>query len=201
MSNLWVFATLALWVLLLLLGSVTLGVLRRVVGVLEQVEGRWASDSVTDGLGPGEQVGSFEVLDQHGALFTEQDLQDKFSMMLFVDNGCGPCEDLVADIQAAAGSWEPPVEVYVVSDDSTEGRQLTADLDLRRLFQRHDHAARAFRATFFPVAFLIDDQGSVIARTNPNTLDQLKRFLHLEGGDHRLSLNGSVSSPRRGGEA
>lgn len=196
MSNLWLFATLALWVLLLLLGFVTLGVLRRAIGVLEQIEGRWASDSVIDGLDPGEQVGSFEALDQHGISFTERDLWGKTSAILFLDAGCEPCEDLAADMKAAP-AWEPPLEVYVVSDDSREGRQLTDGLALRRLLQRNDGVARAFRTTFFPVAFLIDDQGGVIARTNPNTLDQLKRFLNREGGDGRLSLNGSVEPKAR----
>lgn len=189
MSGLWIFAYVALLVVVILMAILLVGTLRRISSLLEQAEATLRllpSELAPAGLPPGTKVPDFEAPRIDGSIFRAADLYGTSSVVLFVDNDCEPCRELVVDLEQHAiddlGS-----RLVVVVDDPSKEESLKAISGVTVLHQVDREVARVFQSSVTPQAFVVDAGGTVVDSGNPNTLDDLRRLAHRahRGGDDK----------------
>jgi len=150
---------LGLWLVVVLLGVIVLGLVRRSSGVLAAVEARSES---------GETVRS-TALGLTAAVY------------LLVSADCDACTEIVTQLEGIPDPLHG-VRLVLVSDDSERDRRLLADVDAIRLYQRDGAIARAFQCTVTPYAFAIDVHGVVTASGVATHLTQLRGLARPPAG-------------------
>jgi hypothetical protein len=180
----WIAAFVALWLLVLVLAFLLLGVLRRILPVLEEAERHGHGGPLgLGGLPAGTPLPDFEVETEAGDPLRAGDLRNRQAVWLLASAGCAPCEALAAELRQAG---EPALDVplVAVSDASEPGRTLGFPAWVTRLYQRGGAAADALRTDATPHAVAVDGHGVVVATITPNTLDDLRALARrlTEGG-------------------
>lgn len=193
MSGSWVVAYVVLWVAVLLCTTVLIGVLRRVSVTLERAEellSSAASGMVLEGLPPRSPLPTFEATTAEGDPFADADVRGSPAIFLFLDPGCGPCEALARELRASDDV--PVATIYVVLERSAEP---TFDLGPapRVLYQENRAVSRAFRSSVTPNAIAIDSRGVVVARSIPNSLEELTELSVMASRSD--GQGGSVTRP------
>lgn len=198
MSAAWIVAYVALSVLVLLVGLLVLGTLRRLAPLLERTEARLADvahDLTPQGLAPGEAVPPFEVKRHDGSTFTDADLRGASSLVLFLGVDCRACERLIDDVERSRVP-DLGVPVVVATASADQARKLATDPRVEVLIQRGRELSRAFESNVTPHAFVVDARGIVLASGTPNDWERL-RLLAVEaikGGEADSSLTAAVES-------
>lgn len=200
MSTPWIIAFICLWVLVALLGTLTLGVLRRLAPVLERLETTTAPVEVgvdLMGLPPGQTPAAFTVFDQDGASIDSATLLRHPSVILFLESGCGPCRAVADEIAGLDVVAEIPLQV--VLDDTSLGREFfPRDARVPQFFQPGRQASAAFRSNASPQAFLLGSDGPVVASSLIGSLADLAE-LAKKGGSGRTSssrASDGVATPK-----
>lgn len=179
MSGPWIAVVVVLWVVVVVLGVVVLGLLRRVGDVLAAVEARLQQPvaSVSNGLPVGARVPRFEAVTESGETVSSGRL-GVGGVYVLLRSGCGPCDGLVGEL---AGLADPlaGVRLVLVGDDTVEQRDRLAGVDAVRVYQREGQVSRAFACTAVPYAFAVDgdgdgDGGVVVAAGAADRLSQLR---------------------------
>jgi hypothetical protein len=100
----WIALQVALSVLVLVIAVVLLGLLRRILPVLEAA-GHAASHrhEQAGGLAPGTRLPNFEVVTREGEVVHAADLRGRAAVVLLVSAGCHPCDALIAELTASGG--------------------------------------------------------------------------------------------------
>jgi len=183
-SGPWIAAFVALWLLVLVLAFLHLGLLRRILPVLEAAE-RHGHGGLPGlgGLPAGTPLPDFELETEAGDPVHVRDLRDRQAVWLLASPGCAPCEALAAELREA-GEAALGVPLVTISDVSDTGRTLGLPPGVTTLFQREGAAAEALRTDATPHALAVDTRGVVVATTTPNTLDDLRALARrlTEGG-------------------
>lgn len=189
MSGAWIAAFLALWAVVLLLGLLVLGLLRRIGPVLERAE-FVASSAVGPGIGLplGTTVPDFELSLANGEAISAADLRGRPYVLLFVSSGCAPCRGLAAEIRTREGP-APLADLIVVAAESDADAALTDAPYATLAFQSGRAVSDAFGTSATPHAFAVDTSGTVVASSFPNTLDHLEALAReaSRGGDRQTS--------------
>ncbi|MEX2646212.1 MAG: redoxin domain-containing protein [Gaiellaceae bacterium] len=187
MSIAWVVAFVALCVVVLVIGALVLGVLRRITPLLEEMESRFASLAVggVPGLKPGSQLPRFTAKTTDGSKVGSPDLLGSPLVFVFLNSNCRPCETLAAELRSTS-SFDPDVPLIVVLD-FPDGQQLAEGLPYRVLFQRRRSVSKSFGVVGTPHAFAVDATGTVVASEITNSVAQLEVLAGRakEGGAHR----------------
>jgi len=185
MNGLWIAALVTLWMVVMVVGLLVLGTLRRVTPVLERAEESFqASLSASfGGLEIGSSVPVFGVSSMGGGSFTDADLLGKKTVVLFLGPSCQACERLLADLEA---SRLPDIdaELVVVTDDAESAPALARAADVTVVFDDNRQLARVFDARLVPRAFVVDARGTVLAEGRPNEWKELQRLVTGGGGRH-----------------
>ena len=191
MSGPWIAGFVALWVVTLLLATLVIGLLRRVNNVLETAERRVASAPGVPGIGgaaPGTAIGAFEA-DLDGATVSSQDLFP--AVFLFLATGCAPCLELAPQL-GSLGREVDGVPLYVVLEDTPEGREFPVPPEVPVVYQRERAVSDAFETHATPQAFAVDATGTVVEQTVPGTTKQLRELAARSkapaGGDGAASV-------------
>lgn len=175
MSGPWIVVVAVLWAVVVLLGVVVLGLLRRVNDVLVAVEVRLQQPvpSASNGLPVGARVPVFEAVAESGGLVSWDWFGVGAGVYVLVRLGCAGCDVLVGEL---VGLSDPlgGVRLVVVGEDTAEQRHRLAGVDAMRMYQRGREVSDAFACTGVPYAFAVDDQGVVVAAGAANRVLQLR---------------------------
>ncbi len=186
MSWPWVVAFVGLWIFVLVLGMIVLGLVRRVSAFLERAESNAPGLDVPSdfgGLVPGDRVPQFELWDRGGSRIDSSVLLASPVVLMFMDPGCGPCEDLVRLIETT----EQPIDgapYVIVTEDTEEATKFRFPPGATVLYQRDRSVSTAFKNIAAPQAFAIARQ-IVLGKTVPESVEALSRLAALasRGGD------------------
>ena len=210
MSWPWVVAFVLLWLTLLVVAVVLLGLLRRIVPVLERAEQRIGQGGPLDlGLSPGSTVGSFPVSRVDGEPATFPELLDTTSIALLLEASCEPCRHLLAGLpESDDATVEIPLKVLL--EDTAEARELVDGVPVDVLYVRDRAAARAFQTSATPHAFTVEPGGLVLEKRVPSGVGDLRAMAdvqrpafashareHGEMGDRGFEPRTSALSERR----
>lgn len=168
-------AVVALWVVVVLLGLLVLGLLRRVNDVLIAVEERLAVSPAgpAEGLPVGARLPEFAVVSEPGEEQSSEDLELGPAVWLLLSAGCPACTRIVEEL---AGHPDPlhGMRLVVVADDTAEERQRLAGLEATHIYQRDREVAAAFACSATPYGFAVNAAGEVVASGPAGQLDQLR---------------------------
>lgn len=192
MSSPWIAAFLVLWVLVLVLGLLVLGMLRRVSAVLERAESLVSpirGDLAPRGLARGTSVPDFEAEDESGSVVSSADVLHGETIILFLDADCPPCKLLVDDLSLTTWS-DLEVELVAVVSDRRYADSLAAVPGLTVLLESRRAVSDAFDSNARPHAFAISAAGVVAGSDTPNSREQLRQLARqvTEGGDSRAGM-------------
>jgi AhpC/TSA family len=190
-TGLWVAAFVALWILVVLIGLVVLGMVRRVTSLLEaaEVSLEAAARASLGGLPVGAMVPTFAAETADGRAATEMDLERRLTAVLFLSRSCDACQTMVDDLSRGQVPSDLGLRLIVVSDDSETAIELSSPGQVTVLVDKHGDVADAFDARVVPRAFIVGEQRLVLASGRPNDWDSLRDLIATTGGgDHRADL-------------
>lgn len=174
MSSAWIAAFAALALVALTTAVVVLGLLRRAVAVLDQVQG--GSDPAGKGAPPGTTLAPFALRDDQGAVVSSSDLIAHGStIFLLLEEWCDPCVALAEELALSeVGEMVDGVRFVVVVGRAHERRRLPLPASMRVLYPADERVVEAFRWRASPLALLVDETGLVLDRHVPNVVGQLR---------------------------
>lgn len=188
MSGAWIVAYMILLTVVVLMGILLVGTLRRISPLLEQAEAKlrlMPSELAPAGLPPGTAVPHFESQGLDGSAFGASDLRGTPSVVLFVDADCEPCRGLVAELKRY-GVDDVDTRVVAVVDNPSDGASLRAIPGVTVIRQAEREVARVFQSSVTPQAFVVDATGVVVESGNPNSLEDLRELVRRhERGERR----------------
>jgi methylamine dehydrogenase accessory protein MauD len=171
----WAVAIVVLWVAVIALAVVMLGILRQITPVLERAAAH--SQGMEPGIhGPpvGDPVPHFSARDTAGELVDDQTLRGQPALLLFLSIGCGPCEQLAAEIrQADLGALARQLIIVTPPDGP---RILGIPVGLRVVTESSDEMTGPLAVNGLPFAVAIDSTGIVKKTQVPNTVEHLEHM-------------------------
>jgi methylamine dehydrogenase accessory protein MauD len=157
-----------LWALGLSLAFLVLGLLRALALVtwrLEQLEATTPSRIGRSGLKKGTRAPDFRLPSVQGTEVSLLDYADSKLFLVFMQSGCGPCKNIVPElnrIQALGG-----IQVLVIHKGDLEAsRKWTSDLQARFpvLAQEDWTVSKRYQVFATPFAFVIDTTGVIVSK-------------------------------------
>lgn len=199
MTNAWITAFIALAVVVVLLGVVVLGLLRQLAPLIEQSQELLSTSArrlTIGGLPPGSTLPAFSADDVRGARITEEDLHAGTTVVLFLQDGCAACADLVDRLETGDVP-DVGARLVVVSSSVEAGQRLAHSDEVTVVVDTERSAARAFESVVSPQAFVLDKDGRVLASATPNDWDGLSSVVNAaKGGDRKIDIP-AASTPSR----
>jgi hypothetical protein len=191
----WIAAFVALWILVLILGLLVLGTLRRLMPLMERFEAGLSVGATSPsprGLSPGTVVPPFRAQEIGGAVLTDADLRGSTSIVLFLGSSCRACERFIRDL---ARGRVPALEARLVpvADETDMARELARSEDTTVLVDEHRALARVFESEATPHAFVVGEDGGVLASGTPNDWNRVRDLLaRAQKGGGRTSENAAA---------
>lgn len=177
MTAAWATAFVALAILVIVLGVLVIGLLRRIAPVLDRLEAPRGEESshVREGLDAGGRIGEFEAVTASGQQVAREVITARAgrSVVTFIEPGCGYCENIMAELVETPWPGDS-LPLYLVLSDSEESRQRHLDASGGTvLYQRDNAVGDAFSANITPVAFVLEGDGVVLTKLIPRHAEEL----------------------------
>jgi methylamine dehydrogenase accessory protein MauD len=160
-------SSILLWLLVLFLGFLLLGALR-VLGLLkwrlEQLEATTPSRLGRSGLKVGKKAPDFTLSSVAGPEVALHDFAGRKVLLVLTQSGCGPCKDIVPELNRVDGH---DLQVLVVNKgDLQTTRKWCYELDVHFPVLVRDglELARKYEVFATPFAFLIDENGVIVSK-------------------------------------
>ena len=204
----WPLALALTWALVLLLGCLLLGALRA-QGVmewrLEQLEATMPSRIGRSGLTPGRQAPDFTLKSVQGRDVSLHDYAGRQVLLVFVQAGCGPCQEIVPELNKLARQRRDSVVLAINRASPEDAQRWAAEThaDFPVLIQEDLALSKRYEAFATPFAFLIDEIGLVAAKgivSQPHHLGYVltaavRQPAHHDESPVDASLNGEHGPP------
>lgn len=165
MITLFLISNIVLWLLVGLLAFLLLGALRA-LGLLswrlEQLEATTPSRLGRSGLKIGKKAPDFTLPSVAGGEVSLHDFVGRKVLLVFVQSGCSPCEQIVPELNRLHGKGEPRVLVVNNGDHASAARwaeEVQAQFPV--LIQEQLSLSKRYQAFATPFAFLIDERGII----------------------------------------
>jgi methylamine dehydrogenase accessory protein MauD len=168
MNPWWLASYVVLWMVVLVLGFLLLGALRA-LGLqgwrLEQLEATAPTRVGRSGLKPGKPAPDFRLPNATGGEVTLRQFAGRRVLLVFTQNGCGPCHRIMPDLNGfqAAGK----MQVLVVNNGEPKATRVWAQ-EVRARFpvavQEQYSLSRRYEVFATPFAFLIDERGVIASK-------------------------------------
>jgi len=162
-------SSLLLWALALLLGFLLLGALRA-QGLLEwrldQLEATMPSRIGRSGLAPGRKAPPFALADVHGDIVSFDDFAGRQVLLVFVQSGCGPCHEIVPELNKLAAR-DRKLQILAVNHATPQAAcawAVETGAAFTVLYQEDWSVSKLYEAFATPFAFFIDERGFVKAK-------------------------------------
>lgn len=169
MNGPWIAAFIAVSLVALFNGAVTVGLLRRIGSVLERAEAILQTSVSTGpgGLPAGSAIPEFEAHRADGSAVGRSEI--RHSTIVFMSSGCQPCKRLAADLREHWLSLSSVTSLVVVLNDPSEADELDLPGDTPIIYQRERRMAAAFRSSATPHVFVTDGT-QIIGNGTPNSI-------------------------------
>jgi hypothetical protein len=169
----WAILVIALWVVVVALAATVIGLLRRLMPLLQQAGSEPAAGPVALFGGPptGSQIPHFTARTPDGDPADERQLLGSPTVIVFMSASCGPCRQLAEKISNA--DLNGLLEQLVVVTDPAGRDDLALPAGLRLLLEPGHEVSRAFAVNGFPFAVAVDGDGTVRDKLPVSTVDQL----------------------------
>jgi hypothetical protein len=176
----WAVTVVVLCVAVVVLAVIMLGLFRQVTPVLEEAAAAIRAVPAIGSQGPpvGHRVPDFAASGP-GGMITAGQLRGGPSVLLFLSVGCGPCEQLAAQLRDAAPGDLTGQLVVVTGPDGPQALGLPAGL--RILTEQNREISGPLSVIGTPFAIALDPDGVVTATRVTNTLEQLSGMLKSVG--------------------
>src|SRR5262245_51992009 len=185
MNTLWLISDLVLWLVVLFLGFTLLGTLR-VLGLLrwrlEQPEATTPSRLGRSGLRVGKKAPEFSLPSVTSEPIALHDFAGHKVLLVFTQAGCGPCHQIMPELNKLQRAGE--VQVVVVNNGDADGARKLAEKSQARfpvLAQERFGVSRRYEVFATPFAFVIDEQGVIRSKGIVNNGRHL-RFVVTSAG-------------------
>jgi methylamine dehydrogenase accessory protein MauD len=177
MSQILSFSVITLWGVVLLLGFLLLGTLRALGVVrwqLEQLQATTPSRIGRDGIKLGAKAPPFTLATVSGGEGSLRDFLGRRVLLVFTQSGCGPCHDIVPELNRVRDRGEH--QVVVVNNGDPDGtRRWAAEVRARFpvFIQEKFVLSRRYEVFATPFAFVIDEAGAVTSKGIVGTREHL----------------------------
>jgi methylamine dehydrogenase accessory protein MauD len=168
MKTLLVVSNLVLWAVILGLGFLLVGTLRS-LGLLtwrlEQLELTRPSRIGREGLKVGEKAPDFTLPSTTGEPRSLSDFSSGKVLLVFTQSGCGPCHDIIPELNRLHERGEH--QVVVINNSEGDGtREWAADTGARFpvLVQEKFAVSKRYEVFATPFAFVIDQRGTIMSK-------------------------------------
>lgn len=176
MTGPWIVAMVALWVVVLLSLVLQLGQFRRVADMLERVEARLRmgglDSPVSMGLPPGTPVPRVAGHDATGSFFEFGGVAETRAIYLFLSSECDPCQELISDLKRHLGWTRSDTALIAIAESAGLGLESLAGV--RAVLDEEQAIASAFGTSATPHAFLVDEAGTIVEKSIPNSVEHLE---------------------------
>jgi methylamine dehydrogenase accessory protein MauD len=168
MTTFLVISSIALWVLVLFLAFLLLGVLRN-LGLLnwrlDQLQATTPSRLGRDGLKPGKKAPDFTLPSAAGPEVSLHEFSGRRVLLVFVQAHCGPCHQVVPELNKLRHRGEPAV-LAVFNGDPEAARKWAAEVkaEFSVLSQEKFAVSKRYEMFATPFAFLIDEKGIIASK-------------------------------------
>lgn len=125
MNTVLIVSNVALWAVTLGMGFLLLGTLRSLGKLnwqLEEIEATRPVRKGREGLPPGTSAPDIRLPDQTGRDRSLADFDGRQRLLVFVQPGCGPCHDIVPELNRLQQNGEVQV-IGIVNGDADDARQ------------------------------------------------------------------------------
>jgi methylamine dehydrogenase accessory protein MauD len=176
-----------LWLLVLVLAFLLLGALRA-LGVLqwrlEQLEATTPSRLGRSGLKVGKKAPDFTLPAAGGGAVSLDSFAGRKLLLVFTQGGCGPCHDIMPELNKLHEQGEPPVLV-VFNGDAAAARQWAQDTKARCpiAVQQQWKLSRHYEVFATPFAFLVNEQGVIASKGIINNKQHIGYVLAHRGAE------------------
>lgn len=183
MTGPWVAAFSVMCGVLIVVILLLTGLFRRVNGVLEQVESAVAAlrlSSDIEGLPPGARVPDTMLKMTGGTtLLSSSWFAEGSAIVLFLSPDCEPCESLHAELDEAGWNSSAIRLLLAREDENTAVRGATLLSPNSSI-----EFAVSFGTRAYPMAYLTDSNGVVVARAIPSSVDSLMALAESGGASN-----------------
>ncbi|HEX6700464.1 MAG TPA: hypothetical protein VF101_07005 [Gaiellaceae bacterium] len=186
MSTPWIVAFCVLAGGLALLTVTVIGLMRRVIPILEQLEGQTDAQPGF-GLTVGSVVEPFELYTRRGERIEWDDFVERPTIILLVAAGCQPCRELPSKLHDVDNDIAG-VPFLVVANDAADETARELERRWRVLYEKDDAATHAFKNQATPQAYFVDQSGLVLARAIPRLRRDLVAM--IDAKERSVTLSG-----------
>ena len=204
MGPFWFASWIALWVIVLFLGSLLLGSLRALALLrwqLEQLEATMPGKINRKGLKPGAAAPEFSLPDTAGDQVSLRDFAGRRVFLVFTQSGCRPCHAVLPELETLQAKGQ--VRVIVVNNgDLGSTRDLTKRLSVSFpvLIQERYELSKRYEAFATPFGFLIDERGVIASKGIINNRQHIEFVLSgspgQEANHHSATGSGAAVAVR-----
>lgn len=162
-------SSIVLWLAVLLLGFLLLGALRSqgLLGWrLQQLEATTPSRLGRSGLKPGREAPDFTLASAQGGEISLRDFAGRRVLLVFVQPGCGPCHDIVPELNKLAGR-DGDLQVLAINHATPPDARAWVDETSARfpvLVQEDLAVSKRYEVFATPFAFVIDPRGVIASK-------------------------------------
>jgi hypothetical protein len=191
-------ATCVLLIVVIWLGLALIGAVREIAELRDRVDALEATGASSPahlggGLAVGTPAPAWSIATPGGGVASSSAFEGRRHLLVFADATCRACDDVVPELVASAGRGTvPPLAVIGRGDaEATPGPWRAADVRVRIGSERDDEVSEAFGVDVSPFVFVVDEGGSVVARSGVATLDDVLRLVRDAEGVRIVAAGGA----------
>jgi hypothetical protein len=179
------------------LGLALIGAVREIAELRDRVDTLEASSASPSHLDGGLAVGTlapaWSIATPGGGVASSSAFEGRRHLLVFADATCRACDDVVPELVAAAGRGSvPPLAVIGRGDAGAIPEPWrAADVRVRIGSERGGEVSDAFGVDVSPFVFVVDEGGSVVARSGVATLDDVLRLVRNAEGVRIVAAGGA----------
>jgi hypothetical protein len=192
----WIAACLLI-VVVIWLGLALIGAIREIAELRDRVDALGAPKPTPVHLGGGLAVGTlapaWSIATPGGGVASSSAFEGRRHLLVFADATCRACDEVVPELVAAAGRGTvPPLAVIGRGEaEATPEPWRAADVRVRIGSERGDEVSEAFGVDVSPFVFVVDEGGSVVARSGVATVDDVLRLVREAEGVRIVAAGGA----------
>jgi hypothetical protein len=178
------------------LGLALVGAVREIAELRDRVDGVETSGSpahLGGGLAVGTPAPAWSITTPGGGVASSSAFAGRRHLLVFADASCRACDDLVPELVAAAGRGAVPPLAVIGRGDAGAAPEpwRAADVRVRIGSERGDEVSEAFGVDVSPFVFVVDEGGSVVARSGAATVDDVLRLVRDAEGVRIVAAGGT----------
>ena len=190
-------ATCVLLIVVIWLGLALIGAVREIADLRNRIDALEASGAPPSHVGGGLAVGTlapaWRIATPGGGVASSSAFEGRRHLVVFADATCPACDEVVPELVVAAGRGTlPPLAVIGRGDaEATPEPWRAADVRVRIGSERGDEVSEAYGVDVSPFVFVVDEGGSVVARSGVATLDDVLRLVRDAEGVRIVAAGGT----------